>query len=654
MLKEIIIFNEGRDDIKNLTIGIFPAKGRYYRKEMSNNGYGFFHVEVDLPLGISYYHLYLNYDFTKEYVDINTPILGQDLISRIPIIIKSEIFNHIYFENSPQFISYINKNIVELKLVSYHSWINKVKLVNENLEEFDFQVIFSNKNRKYWNLRYKIKDDENYRIKFGNDEKEYWFLENNKASLHIKESTFFTFPELPQLDFNDNTVGVGYQIFPDRYCKSDQQKENEIFQAWDSKPGTYSFFGGDIKGIIDKLKLIKELGINFIYLNPVFYSNSAHRYDTIDYTKIDPLLGTEEDFKQLVDLAHSLNLHVILDISLNHCSTDFFAFKDLLKFQNKSKYQDWFIINSFPFSIDETNYSCWHGYKELPEFNFNNSEAQNYLIESALYWIKKFDIDGWRIDVSNEIPDHFLEAFIKANREVKKDIQIIGENLHNESDDFVCKDGGDGITAYSLNQDVFNSYFIEEIISFSQLVQNIIEYIYSHSFKALKNSWTFLSNHDLPRFYFMLQNKKQYKLAFSLLHIIPGTPIYYYGEEIKLAGDVGNSRYAMNWDDYTTSSSLFLYFKKMNFIHNQYHEVFDYGNVEIPYVDKNNKILAVRRRYNGNSICFLLNFSDQDIKVNINNVIGTDKNYKILLGELSDNNNIELCSNNIVIIQSNN
>ena len=201
---------------------------------------------------------------------------------------------------------------------------------------------------------------------------------------------------------------------------------------------------------------------------------------------------------------------------------------------------------------------------------------------------------------------------------------------------------------------MFSIYFIDEIISFSQLVHNIIEYIYSHSFKALKNSWTFLSNHDLPRFYCMLQNKEQYKLAFGLLHIIPGTPVYYYGEEIKLTGDAGNSRYTINWDEYTTSSSLFLYLQKMNSIHNQYYEVFDYGNVEIPYIDKNNKILAIRRRYNNNSICFVLNFSDLDISVNINNIIGTDKNYKILLGEFSDKNNIELCSNNIVVIQSNN
>ena len=290
----------------------------------------------------------------------------------------------------------------------------------------------------------------------------------------------------------------------------------------------------------------------------------------------------------------------------------------------------------------------------MPEFNFNNLEVQEYLVESALYWINKFDIDGWRVDVSNEIPDHFLETFIKANREEKKNILIIGENLHDESNDFVCKNGGDGITAYSLYQDVFNSYFIDEIISFSELLQNLIEYIYSHSFKALKNSWTFLSNHDLPRFYFLLRNKKQYKLAFSLLHIIPGTPVYYYGEEIMLTGDLGNSRYSINWDEYTTSSSLFLYLKKINSIHNQYHEVFDYGNLEIPYIEKNNKILAIRRRYNTNSICFVLNFSDQDISVNINSIIGTDKNYKILLGELPHKNNIELCSNNIVIIQSNN
>jgi len=651
MLKEIIIFNEGRDDIENLTVGIFPTKGRYYRKKMSNNGHGFFLVEVDLPLGISYYHLYLNDDFTKEYIDINTPILGQDLKSRIPVIIKSEIFNHICFENSTQYVSYINKEVVEIKLVSYHSWISKVKLVNENLDEIDFEIIYSNKNIKYWNLRYKINDDKTFRIKFGNEIKKYWFLENNKASLHFKESTSFTFPETTQLNFNNGLNGIGYQIFPDRFCKFDEQTENEIFQDWNSKPKTYSYFGGDLKGIIKKLKSINELAFNFIYLNPIFYSKSAHRYDTIDYKKIDPILGEEKDLKQLVSIAHSLNIRVILDISLNHCSTDFFAFEDLLTFQNKSQYQDWFLIDSFPVSIDKTNYSCWHGYKELPEFNFDNLDVQEYLIESALYWIKKFDIDGWRFDVSNEIPDHFLENFIVANREVKKDILIIGENLHNESVDFVCKNGGDGITAYGLYQDVFKSYFIDGLISFSQLINNIIEYNYSHSFEALRNSWTFFSNHDLPRFYCMLQNKKDYILAFSLLLVIPGTPVYYYGEEIMLKGDSGNSRYTVNWGSYAMNSTLFVFLKKINAIYNRFLEVFEYGNIEIPYIENNNKILAIKRRYNTNSIFFMLNFSEHDALVNIRNIIGTDKNYKILLGVLTNKNNIKISGNNIVIIQ---
>jgi len=650
MNKEIIISNEGRDDIKDITIGIFPAKGRYYRQEMIKNRHGFFHIELDLLPGISYYHLYLDNDFTIEYIDINSPIIGQDLISRVPIIIKSEIFNHIQFENYPKFISFININIVELKLVSYYSWIDRVMLINESLEEFDFQLLYTNKNKKYWNLRYNIKNDEVFRIKFGDDTKEYWFLENNKASISDEDSTFFKFPKVSQTQFNNCLNGIGYQVFPDRFCKSKEQIENEKFQAWDSKPGTYSYFGGDIRGIVEKLLLIKELGIDFIYLNPVFYSNSAHRYDAIDYKDIDPILGTQEEFKQLVDTAHSLKLRIILDISLNHCSTDFFAFKNLLTFQEKSDYKDWFLINSYPVSIDKANYSCWHGYEELPEFNFNNTEPQKFLIESSLYWVQKFNIDGWRLDVSNEIPDHFLKAFIQANRKEKKDIIIIGENLHNESDDFVCKNEGDGITAYSLYQDVFSSYFIDETISFSELVQNIIEYIYSHSFKAIKNSWTFLSNHDLPRFYLMLKDKRNYDLAFSLLHIVPGTPVYYYGEEVMLEGEVGNSRYTINWEEYTSNTSSFIFFKKLNSIRGLYQEIFEYGNVEIPFVDNNTKILTILRRYVNQSICFLFNFSDQNISIDVNRIIGLNENYKILLGELVDQKEIKLDSKSIAVI----
>jgi len=653
MLKEIIINDQGRKDIENLTIGVFPPKGRYYRKKMINSKHGFFWVELDLPSGISYYHLYLNNDFTTEYLDINTPVEGQDLCSRNPIVLKSEIFNHIIFHNSPQFISYIDDNTLDIKLISYFSRINWIQLINENNQYFDFKVIFEHQNKKYWNLRYTPKNETFFQIKFSDNSKNYWLNRNHKASLFKSEITYFKFPSQNRIECNNLIWGPGYHIFPDTFSKSEMQEEKKFFQNWNSEPETFSYYGGDLRGIINKIDVVKNLDIQFVYLSPVFKANSAHRYDTVDYRRIDPILGTEADFLEFVEILHYNNIKLILDISLNHCSTEFFAFKDVLEKQEYSAYKDWFIIENFPVTIEKSNYSCWHGYKELPQFNFKNKEVQQYLIESALYWIQEFDIDGWRIDVSNEIPDHFLYKFNRAMKKVKNDILIIGENLHNESTDFVYWNYGDGITAYSLYQDVLSPYFLEGIIGFSQLVKNIMEYCYSHSFKALNDSWTFLSNHDLPRFYSFLKNTANYKLAFSLLIIIPGVPIYYYGEEIKLSYGNLNSRYPMCWNEYSITDNNFMFIKDLNFINKQNKELFKYGNLEVSYFDKQNEVLGLLRRYKNEAISFLLNFSNQKLSFNKKHFENNGLDYRILRGKISGSNHIYLPPKDIAILKFN-
>ncbi|NVO08829.1 MAG: hypothetical protein HXX16_02600 [Bacteroidales bacterium] len=647
MIKEIIIHGEGRGDIQKISIGVFPAKGRYYRKKMLKKD-DFFIVELDLPLGISYYHLYLNDDFTTEYVDISSPLMGQDLKSRVPIIIKSEIFTHLYFNNDPRFISYIKDDLVEFKAISYYSWINEVKLVNEGLEEIEFDICFEYRNIKFWNLRYKKREQKKFAIKFGAGEREYWLLDKNRASKDYNEDVFFNFPK------NNSKVpfsGVGYQIFPDTFWKSENQINDSNFQEWGSLHHTYTWYGGDINGIIEKIPLIIKLGVKFIYLNPIFHAKSAHRYDTIDYRVVDPVLGSQADFKKLVEKIHSEGLKVILDISINHCSVDFFAFKDILRFQEKSKYRDWFIIETFPVSIDEINYSCWHGYKELPQFNINNTEVQSYLIESAIFWITKHDIDGWRIDVSSEMPDSFVYKFIKAVKDTKKEILLIGENLHDNPENFVDKAGGDGITAYGLYIDVFKSFFLDKRITLVELATKLMEYNYSHSFWTVQHSWNFLSNHDLPRFYYELENKKDYLLAFCLLLAIPGTPILYYGEEHLLSGEIEDNRCSMNWNGYNLDSKFIKFFQKLIGIRSQFKEVFDYGNIEIPYVDSNKGILIIARKFKMSIICFVINSSEKEVVINTDVFISSYGKSEMLMGARVNAQNIEVLEKSTTIIQ---
>lgn len=626
MKKEIVVPIKGFDNIKSITIGIFPKKGRYFREKMIRKD-GKFVFELDVPEGISYYHLYLNDDFSKVFLDINTP-----KESWVPIITKSEIFTHINFSNNSRFVNYIKDDLIEIRLISYYTWIKSVQLVIDDSLIFDFSVCFEYQNKKYWSIRYEKGKQNNFAIKFGFDDRQYWLLKNHKASKIFDSLAVFEFPEFPNKKNITRLFNTGYQIFPDSFFKSKYQASNDYFVGWNSQPDNLRYFGGDVKGVFEKLDLIEKLGIDFIYFNPVFHGGSPHRYDTIDYRKIDPILGTEEDFDLLVKKLHSKKIKIILDISLNHCSLDFFAFRDILKYQEKSAYKEWFHINSFPLSIGNVNYSCWHGCRDLVQFNLDNEEVQEYLIESAIYWVKRFDIDGWRIDVSSELPDYFLNKFFNSIRDVKDTTVFIGENQHDDTESFLNLANGDGITAYGLYLDVFIQHFLDERINLIALVQSLMEYNYAHSFWAIQNSWNFLSNHDLPRFYSILKNKANCFLAFGLLFAIPGTPVLFYGEELMKCGDPKDTRCSMNWDEYNAKSSFHMFIKDLIGIRNNYKDIFMYGNIEIPFIDIDRDLLVVVRRFDNEMICFIMNFSDNPTDLDFIAIFGNTKLIKVLRG----------------------
>jgi cyclomaltodextrinase len=169
---------------------------------------------------------------------------------------------------------------------------------------------------------------------------------------------------------------IFYQIFPDRFANGNPENDPINVQAWGSAPNRWDYQGGDLRGIIEKFDYLLDLGINAIYLNPIFHSTANHRYHTIDYLKIDPFLGELADFKELLALAHSKNIRVILDSVLNHCGRGFFAFSDVLENEEHSAYRDWFHISKFPLNAHTKgkaqNYKAWWGIKDLPKFNTSN------------------------------------------------------------------------------------------------------------------------------------------------------------------------------------------------------------------------------------------------------------------------------------------
>lgn len=257
-----------------------------------------------------------------------------------------------------------------------------------------------------------------------------------------------------------------YQIFPDRFAKSSRYTAAGSFRTWGERPDTESFWGGNLAGIVDHLDHIQELGCNALYLCPIFASGANHRYHTSDYFRIDPILGTDADFDDLVHEVHARGMRIILDGVFNHCSRGFFAFHSLLENGSHSPYADWFHVEGWPLNAyaqrAKPNYRCWWGIPALPKFNTDNAEVREYLWSVGEYWMRR-GIDGWRLDVPNEIDDDsFWREFRRRIKAINSEAYIVGE-IWEDPSRWLQGDQFDGVMNYPARRSLLEAFFPEEL-----------------------------------------------------------------------------------------------------------------------------------------------------------------------------------------------
>ena len=216
---------------------------------------------------------------------------------------------------------------------------------------------------------------------------------------------------------------IFYQIFPDRFARSEALPKPGNLQPWGAPPTPHGYQGGDLLGVAEHLDYLADLGINAIYFNPIFASGSNHRYHTYDYYQVDPLLGGNDALRRLLDAAHERGIRVILDGVFNHASRGFFQFHDILENGPESPYLDWFTVRGWPlrpYGSKQPNYDCWWNLPALPKFRTTTPAVREFLWDVACHWVE-FGIDGWRLDVPTEIDDDaFWQEF---RRRVKEPIQ---------------------------------------------------------------------------------------------------------------------------------------------------------------------------------------------------------------------------------------
>lgn len=408
----------------------------------------------------------------------------------------------------------------------------------------------------FYEVRLTLEDTRLAYVFYVNDgEKNYYFSEDGATETYDFTIGFYNFFQYPYINDADIMECVPwmktasfYQIFVDRFCQGDMEKDTSYINCkWGDIPTPKTFAGGDLKGIIEKLDYIDELGCNTIYLTPVFCSISNHKYDISDYYNVDRQFGTNEDLKKLVDLAHEKGMRVVLDAVFNHCSEEISQFQDVLKKGKDSEYFDWFVIKGDKVSKERDNYESFAACTYMPKWNTSNEEVQQYLIDIGTHYLTEYDIDGWRLDVSDEISHDFWRRFRSAIKAKKKDAVIIGENWH-DANSYLRGDQYDSIMNYSFTK-LCLDYFAFGKKNAKEAAWKLNEILMRNTDTVNKMMLNLLDSHDTHRFFKEVgKDRTKMKAALCLLYFFPGVPCIFYGTEILTEGGYDpDCRRCMDW-----------------------------------------------------------------------------------------------------------
>ncbi len=485
--------------------------------------------------------------------------------------------------------------------------------------------------------------------------------------------------------------GLIYQIFPDRFYNSGVKKSNVptdrfISADWNKTPeyrqnnGPCSlgndYYGGDLKGIKQKLPYLKELGVSCIYLNPIFEAHSNHRYNTANYEKIDMLLGDENELSSLCKEAENQGIKIILDGVFSHTGDDSIYFNRTGRYGTggayrdyNSPYREWFKFYNYP-----NGYGAWWGVETLPETNEDNDSFTDYITgeNGILRKYLKLGVSGWRLDVADELPDNFLDKLRSAVKSENPDAYILGEVWEDASNKISYGARRKFLRGSQLDS-VMNYPFANAIIDFikhgggkalSETVHTVLENYPKCSVDTLMNH---LGTHDTARVLTMLgksdtfigdrawqehqklsnfeymQGIKRLKAAAVIQYTLPGVPSLYYGDEVGMQG-YGDPfcRATYPWGNEDTQ--LLEFYKSLGTVRKSC-KAFKDGDFYTVYVDSN--VIAFTRKNEKSKAFIAVNRGYDTVSIEIPKEYATCKK---IFGKLPLNSNLELGENEYTII----
>jgi glycosidase len=394
---------------------------------------------------------------------------------------------------------------------------------------------------------------------------------------------------------------VVYQIFPERFHPG----TDTLPEKWYDPVERGSFLGGTLRGIIRKLEYLADLGINCLYMTPIFLSASNHKYDTIDYLKIDPSFGTKEDFVELVSEAHRRGIRVVLDAVFNHISSDAAQFRDVMEKGNLSEYWDWFSVRTFPCEVkDFPEYATYGYFGSMPKLITSNPATREYLLSAAEYWTREADIDGWRIDVAGEIEHDFWREFRRRIKGINPEILITGE-LWGDASSWLQGDQFDTVMNYPLRAAITG--FLCEGKSPQSFFSTLAILRAGYIAAPWSILWNLIGSHDTPRFLTKAGgDKARLRMAVLIQMTLPGAPFIYYGDELAMEGGADpDCRRGMAWErgDY----GMYGYYKALIAARKKY-PVLRFG--DLVRRESGDNMLVYSLDHQGESAIVVLNLAD--------------------------------------------
>ncbi len=384
---------------------------------------------------------------------------------------------------------------------------------------------------------------------------------------------------------------VIYQIFPERFHNADPSTNPVGVDPWGAPPHWLRHQGGDLIGIADQADYLADLGVDAVYLNPVFSSPSTHKYDTVDYYQVDQHFGGNEALRRVLDRLHHRDIKVILDASFNHCHPSFFAFADVIAKGPESAYRDWFAISGYPVTVSvrpakmaesnwpdpdayleylrtleaesglrvvevdddgppvESSYETWHGVPGMPRINLANPEARRYFLDVATYWITEYGIDGWRMDVARYVDGDFWVDFRSAVKGANPEAYLLAEVMGDASP-WLQGDRFDATMNYTFRE-LCLDYFAGGQSSTDEFVDGYTRMQAMYAPQVTEVNQNLLSSHDTERLLFLAGgDAMRARLATAFQLLAQGAPGLYYGDEVGMTGGAEPaSRGGFPWHD---------------------------------------------------------------------------------------------------------